>query len=74
MELSPHERNRHVYIVGKTASGKSTLMTSMAIDDIRNGKCVVFIDPHGPDVLELLDFLEAADRSDAPPEDKWGDR
>ena len=57
MELSPHERNRHVYIVGKTASGKSTLMKSMAIDDIRDGKCVVFIDPHGPDVIELLDHI-----------------
>ncbi len=57
MELSPAERNRHVYIVGKTASGKSTLMKTMAIDDMRNGKCVVFVDPHGPDVLDLLDHV-----------------
>lgn len=57
MELSNAERNRHVYIIGKTASGKSTLMKTMAIDDIHEGKCVIFIDPHGPDVLDLLDHI-----------------
>ena len=57
MELSVAERNRHVYILGKTGSGKSTLMKSMALGDIERGECVIFIDPHGPDVADILDHI-----------------
>ena len=57
MEFSDAERNRHIYILGKTGSGKSTVMKSMALDDIERDECVIFIDPHGPDVLDILDHI-----------------
>ena len=47
------DRRRHVYIIGKTGTGKSTLIANMAISDIRNGQGCAIIDPHG-DLAELL--------------------
>lgn len=47
-------RQQHVHITGKTRSGKSTLMTSMALQDIGNQFGVVVIDPHGPLVQDIL--------------------
>ena len=41
------DRERHVYVIGKTGMGKSTLLENMAIQDIRNGEGIAFIDPHG---------------------------
>ena len=41
------ERERHIYIAGKTGSGKSTLMSNLAMGDILSGEGVAFIDPHG---------------------------
>jgi hypothetical protein len=46
------DRQRHVYIVGQTGTGKSTLLKSMIRQDIENGKGVCVIDPHG----DLADF------------------
>jgi putative protein kinase ArgK-like GTPase of G3E family len=36
-----------MYLIGKTGTGKSTLIANMAINDIRNGEGVAVIDPHG---------------------------
>jgi hypothetical protein len=41
------DRMRHTYIVGKSGTGKSTLLENMAFDDIRQGRGVVIVDPHG---------------------------
>lgn len=46
-----------MYVVGKTGMGKSTLLENMAIQDIRNGEGVVFIDPHGQTAELLLDYV-----------------
>src|SRR6201994_544750 len=43
----------HIFCIGKTGVGKSTLLTNMALSDIRKGKGLCFIDPHG-DVAETL--------------------
>ena len=51
--LTDEDRRRHVYIIGQTGTGKSTLMTGMAIDDIMKGKGVSIIDPHG-DLIETI--------------------
>ncbi len=51
------ERERHVYIAGKTGSGKSTLMCNLAMGDIHAGEGVAFIDPHGDAALDLLDAI-----------------
>jgi hypothetical protein len=41
------DRRRHMYIIGKTGTGKSQLLEEMIIQDIRNGKGVAVVDPHG---------------------------
>src|SRR5271156_3640460 len=51
------DRRRHVYVVGKTGVGKSTLLENMAIADIRSGKGIAIIDPHGELAEKLLDFI-----------------
>ena len=51
------DRRRHVYIIGKTGVGKSTLLENMIIADIRAGKGVAFFDPHGESAEKLLDFV-----------------
>ena len=51
--LTEDDRRRHIYIIGQTGVGKSTLMTNMATDDIKNGKGVAIIDPHG-DLIEKI--------------------
>ncbi len=51
------DRRRHVYVVGKTGVGKSTLLENMAVADIQSGKGIAFIDPHGESAEKLLDFI-----------------
>jgi Type IV secretion-system coupling protein DNA-binding domain len=45
--IQPIDRARHVYIIGKTGMGKSTLLENMLYSDIMNGRGVGLIDPHG---------------------------
>jgi energy-coupling factor transporter ATP-binding protein EcfA2 len=52
--LSEEERRRHVYILGATGTGKSTLLLSMIGQDITNGKGLCVIDPHGDLVEKIL--------------------
>ncbi|OGZ03444.1 MAG: hypothetical protein A2390_00730 [Candidatus Liptonbacteria bacterium RIFOXYB1_FULL_36_10] len=51
------DRRRHVYVIGKTGSGKSNLLENMAIEDIMAGKGVGIIDPHGEFAEKILDFI-----------------
>ncbi|MEK7135178.1 MAG: DUF87 domain-containing protein, partial [Patescibacteria group bacterium] len=51
------DRSKHVYVVGKTGMGKSTLLENMAIQDIQSGNGVVFIDPHGGTAEKLLEYV-----------------
>lgn len=49
---TPKDRQRHCYIVGQTGVGKSWLLANMALQDIKAGKGVCFIDPH--DTYEMI--------------------
>ena len=51
------DRRRHLYVVGKTGVGKSTLLENMAIADIEAGRGIAFLDPHGESAERLLDFI-----------------
>lgn len=51
------DRRKHIYLVGKTGTGKSTLIKNMIIQDIRAGEGVAVLDPHGQLIEELLDFV-----------------
>lgn len=51
------DRQRHMYVVGKTGMGKSTLLENMAAQDIMNGEGMAFIDPHGSAAETLLEYV-----------------
>jgi DNA helicase HerA-like ATPase len=53
------EKNRrgHMYIIGKTGTGKSTLIENMVISDIKEGQGLALIDPHGDLVEDVLHFV-----------------
>lgn len=51
------DRGKHVYVIGKTGMGKSTMLENMAIQDIQNGEGIAYIDPHGSTAEKLLDFV-----------------
>jgi hypothetical protein len=55
--IKAKDRDRHMYVIGKTGMGKSTLLENMAIQDIRNGEGLAFIDPHGGTAERLLDYI-----------------
>ncbi|MFA5942072.1 MAG: DUF87 domain-containing protein [Candidatus Paceibacterota bacterium] len=52
--LDPEDRLRHLYIIGQTGTGKTGLMKSMIMQDIKAGEGCCFIDPHGSDILDIL--------------------
>ena len=51
------DRRKHIYIIGKTGTGKSTLIANMAINDMRNKRGICVIDPHGDLTEILLDYI-----------------
>ncbi|MBC7766804.1 type IV secretion system DNA-binding domain-containing protein [Arenimonas sp.] len=51
------DRLRHMYVIGKTGMGKSTLLENMAIQDIQNGEGMAYLDPHGTTAEKLLEFV-----------------
>jgi energy-coupling factor transporter ATP-binding protein EcfA2 len=55
--IKAKDRTRHVYVIGKTGMGKSTLLENMAIQDINNGNGLCFIDPHGKTAELFLDYV-----------------
>lgn len=55
--IKAKDRTRHVYVIGKTGMGKSTLLENMAVQDIQNGNGLAFIDPHGGSAEKLLEYI-----------------
>ena len=55
--IKTDDRRRHMYIVGKTGMGKTTLLENMVVQDIYNGHGLCYIDPHGDTVEKILDFI-----------------
>src|SRR3989344_2597405 len=51
------DRRRHVYIIGKTGVGKTTLIENMIRQDIERGRGVALVDPHGDLADSLLDTI-----------------
>lgn len=51
------DRDSHCYVLGKTGMGKSTLIENMAIQDIKAGEGVIFIDPHGASAEKILEHI-----------------
>src|ERR1700676_5457793 len=51
--LAPEERRRHLYIVGQTGTGKSTLLLNLIAQDLAAGVGLALLDPHG-DLAEAV--------------------
>ncbi|HVW82408.1 MAG TPA: TraM recognition domain-containing protein [Candidatus Paceibacterota bacterium] len=52
--LEGEDRLRHLYVVGQTGTGKSTLLQNLIAQDIKAGEGCCYIDPHGGDILDIL--------------------
>ncbi len=55
--IKKEDRRLHMYILGKTGMGKTTLLLNMILNDIYGNEGVCFIDPHGDAVEKLLDYI-----------------
>lgn len=55
--IGNEDRLRHIYIIGKTGTGKSELLIDLIMQDIRAGRGVCFMDPHGDAVEDLLQMI-----------------
>ena len=51
------DRMRHLYVIGQTGTGKTTILKNMIAQDIKNGEGCCFIDPHGNDIQDILSFV-----------------
>lgn len=58
------DRRRHMYIIGRTGTGKSEFMKNLIIQDIQAGEGVALIDPHGDLIDDLLKFIPKARADD----------
>ncbi len=55
--IKAKDRLKHVYVIGKTGMGKSTLLENMAVQDIKSNEGMAFIDPHGKTAELLLEYV-----------------
>jgi CxxC-x17-CxxC domain-containing protein len=55
--IKTDDRRRHMYLIGKTGMGKSTILENMIIDDIRAGRGVAVVDPHGDLAEKVIQFI-----------------
>lgn len=55
--LSEKDRRHHVYVIGKSGTGKTSLLHNMMVQDIEAGRGFAFFDPHGDKAHELLDYI-----------------
>jgi len=55
--IKTDDRRRHVYLIGKTGMGKTTLIENMVYSDIMAGHGVCYIDPHGDTAEKMLEWI-----------------
>lgn len=53
------DRRRHMYVVGKTGMGKTTLLENMVLNDIYAGHGLGYVDPHGDTAEKILNYIPA---------------
>ncbi|KKS19340.1 MAG: hypothetical protein UU76_C0001G0031 [Parcubacteria group bacterium GW2011_GWC1_41_7] len=57
VRITQNDRRRHIYLIGQTGTGKTTLLKNIIEQDIKNGSGVCFIDPHGDDSYKTLGLI-----------------
>lgn len=55
--IKKDDRRRHMYLIGKTGMGKSTLLENMIVEDISAGKGVAVVDPHGDLAEKIIKYI-----------------
>lgn len=55
--IKTDDRRRHMYLIGKTGMGKSTILENMIIEDIRAGHGVAVVDPHGDLAEKVIEYI-----------------
>ena len=55
--IKSDDRKKHIYVIGKTGVGKTTMLENMAMDDMLEGRGFCFIDPHGDSIDRILDCM-----------------
>ena len=55
--IKTDDRRRHVYVIGKTGMGKTTLLENLILQDIINGHGCCYVDPHGDTAEGILKFI-----------------
>ncbi|MFH1255081.1 MAG: type IV secretion system DNA-binding domain-containing protein [bacterium] len=58
--IKTDDRRRHMYLIGKTGMGKSTILENMIVDDIRAGRGIMVVDPHGDLAEKIVDYIPAS--------------
>ncbi len=62
--IKDKDRLQHLYVIGKSGTGKSTLLENMAISDMRRGNGLCVIDPHSDIAEDLLKYVPATREAD----------
>lgn len=57
IRITDEDRRRHLYLIGQTGTGKSVMLQNLAMQDMKNGKGLCVIDPHGDLIDKLLSFV-----------------
>lgn len=57
--IKTDDRRRHMYIIGKTGMGKTTLLEHLVMQDIQNGHGVAYVDPHGDTAEKIISMIPA---------------
>ncbi len=55
--INNEDRMRHIYVIGKTGTGKSEFLKDLILQDIKEGKGICFMDPHGDAVEDILKLV-----------------
>lgn len=58
--IKQDDRRRHMYLIGKTGMGKSTMLENMIVADIKAGHGVAVVDPHGDLVEKIVDYIPSS--------------
>lgn len=58
--IKTDDRRRHVYVIGKTGMGKTTLLENFILSDIYAGHGCCYVDPHGDTAEKLIDYIPSS--------------
>jgi hypothetical protein len=57
VHILPEDRMRHLYVIGQTGTGKTSILKNLIAQDIARGDGVCYIDPHGNDIQDILSYI-----------------